>query len=341
MFFQKAIERLTSQFQKATWIEAGRGSSVIQLVKGSIADTQGHAFLSPQLASANGQGSLTDSTIELWKAGYGTQFWPFHRSQKLEYGHLSLPPYQFEKTQHWLPYTGRGTETDPEPRAVEQEERHELLTFLRFTDKSEQEAVFRIDPQADRFKAMLGGHVMAGQPLAPASLYFEVVSRAALILQKDAEAITYVPTVENLQMKSPIGQDPTKEIILTLKRLADEHHSWSFSIATRATVGYIAEPFEQSNGRVYLKRRDDALSAQEFNRFQSLTGHRRYQEVMNHPDAEKMQGNHIYRAFSTVVSYGEAFRGIKKVACVGMEAAGNVVITPLPENQLSVCVTLP
>jgi hypothetical protein len=42
--------------------------------------------------------------------------------------------------------------------------------------------------------------------------------------------------------------------------------------------------------------------------------------VTNHPDAEKMQGNHVYRAFHTVVFYGEAFRGIKQVACVRMEA---------------------
>jgi acyl carrier protein len=45
-----------------------------------------------------------------------------------------------------------------------------------------------------------------------------------------------------------------------------------------------------------------------------------------------MQGNHIYRAFNTVVFYGEAFRGIKQVACVRMEAAGRVRIAPALED---------
>ncbi|ORY67214.1 uncharacterized protein BCR38DRAFT_509936 [Pseudomassariella vexata] len=293
VFFQRAIERLAKRFPQSTWIEAGRRSSVIQLVKGSVPDSQCHAFLSPQLTSSNGQGSLADVTIDLWRNGYATQYWAIHRDQKPEYGYLSLPPHQFEKTRHWLPFTGRGLEEEAKSDA-----------------------------------AMLGGHVMAGQTLAPASLYFEVVARAALFLQKDTEAKKYVPTVNDLLMKSPIGQDTTKEIMLTLKRLEDVRPSWPFSMTTQATGGPIAAPFEQSTGRVCLKKRDDAQAAQEFKRFESLTGHRRYEELLNHPDAEKIQGNHIYRAFNTVVHYGEAFRGIKQVACVRMEAAGKVAITP-------------
>lgn len=53
---------------------------------------------------------------------------------------------------------------------------------------------------------------------------------------------------------------------------------------------------------------------------------------MDHSDAENMRGNHIYRAFNTVVHYGEAFHGIKEVACMGMEAAGTVRITPALED---------
>ena len=65
VFFQRAIERLTTKFSLCTWIEAGRGSSVIQLVKQSVGDLQGHAFHSPQLTSANTQNSLTDITVDL------------------------------------------------------------------------------------------------------------------------------------------------------------------------------------------------------------------------------------------------------------------------------------
>lgn len=336
VFFQRAVQRLASKFgQPCTWLEAGRGSSVVQLVKLSVGATsqqQGHAFHSPQLTSATkSQDSLTDITVDLWKAGYAVQYWPFHRSQKREYKYFSLPPIQFEKTRHWLGFTGRGhTEEDVQAVVEEEvEEVHELLTFLKFADgATKKQAVFKIDPKSDRFQKMLGGHVMAGQTLAPASLYFEVVARAALYLENDTEAKDYVPTVNDLVMRSPIGHNTNKKISLALRKLDDVFPSWSFSITTQDIDNRSAEPFEHSTGTIRLTKRDDRHAAREFERFETLTGYRRYDEVMNHADAEMMQGNHIYRAFNTVVYYGEAFRGIKQVACVRTEAAGRVKITP-------------
>lgn len=335
VFFQRAVERLASKFSQCTWLEAGRGSSVISLVKLSVGTTTGHSFHSPQLTSvAKAQDSLTDITVELWKAGYAVQYWPFHRSQKREYEYLSLPPIQFEKTRHWLGFTGRGqAEEATKAEIVEElEEVHEFLTFLNFRDGAKSEAVFKIDPKSDRFQKLLGGHVMAGQNLAPASLYFEAVARAALSLENDTQAMTYAPTVEDLLMKSPIGRNTNTKISLVLKKLNDVYPSWTFSVTTQNTELPNADPFEHSTGIVRLKKRDDRRAVREFERFESLTGHRRYDAVMNNPDAEKMQGNHIYRAFNTVVYYGEAFRGIKQVASVGTEAAGRVKITPASED---------
>ena len=331
VYFQQAVERLAQRYPMSTWLEAGRGSSVIQLVRGSVSESQGGLFLSPQLTISNAQGSLIDTTIDLWKAGHAVQFWPFHRTQKSDYQFLSLPPYQFEKTTHWLQFTGRDSEKEAIPESIEQTPTtYELLSFLRFKDDSKEEALFRIAPQSDRFQSMLNGHVMAGQSLAPASLYFEVVARAALFLQSDTTATTYVPTVEDLVMMSPIGPDTTKDIILSLKRINDSRPSWSFSITTQAqpsTGGHISAPFEQSTGIVHLEKRDDAKAAQNFKRFESLIGNRRCEEIMNHPEAEKMQGSHIYRAFNHIVHYAENFRGIKNVACVRTEATGSVFMS--------------
>lgn len=331
VYFQQAVERLAQQYPKSTWLEAGRGSSIMQLVRGSVPDTQGGLFLSPLLTMSNAQDSLIDTTIALWNSGFAVQFWPFHRSNKSQYQFLSLPPYQFEKTQHWLPFTGRHGEKEVVPEPIEQTPiTYELLSFLRFKDDTKNEALFRIAPQSDRFKSMLGGHVMAGQSLAPASLYFEVVARAALFLQSDTAATTYVPIVEDLVMMSPIGLDTTKDIVLSLKRIHDSRPSWSFSITTLAPPsagGRISTPFEHSTGIVHLAKRDDPKAAQNFRRFETLIGYRSFEQITNHPDAEKMQGNHIYRAFNHIVHYGENFRGIKNVACVRTEATGRVVIS--------------
>lgn len=336
VFFQQAVERLTRRYSQSTWLEAGRGSSVMQLVRNSVAETQGHLFLSPQLTTPNAQGSLTDVTLDLWNAGYAVQYWPFHRSQKSQYQFLALPPYQFEKTRHWLPFTNRSSKKEELSESIHEKTiPYELLSFLRFKDDGKKEAIFRIAPQSDRFKSMLGGHVMSGQSLAPASLYFEVVARAALFLISDTAATSYVPTVEDLLMKSPIGLDTTKDIILSMKQMEGSRPSWSFCITTQAqpsSTGHISEPFEHSTGAVHLERRDNARAAQNFRRFETLTGHCRCQEIMNHPEAEKMQGNHIYRAFNHIVHYGGNFRGIKEVACVRMEATGRVSMSVNPND---------
>ena len=330
VFFQQAVERLARRHDQSTWLEAGCGSSVMQLVRGSLRETQGHLFLSPQLTKPNAQGSLTDVTLDLWKAGYAVQYWLFHRSQKSQYHFLMLPPYQFEKTRHWLPFTNRGSKTEKPDPFQGKTIPHELLSFLRFKDDSKTEAEFRIAPQSDRFKSLLGGHVMSGQSLAPASMYFEVAARAALLLQSDTMANSYVPIVEGLLMKSPIGLDTTKDIFLCLKKMQGSRPSWSFCITTQAqpsATGQISEPFEHSTGTVHLESRDSAQAAQNFKRFETLTGYRRCQDISNHPEAEKMQGNHIYRAFNHIVHYGKNFRGIKDVACVGTEATGRVSIS--------------
>ncbi|KAF5857101.1 hypothetical protein ETB97_006245 [Aspergillus alliaceus] len=339
VFFQQAIERLEKKFPQSTFLEVGRGSSVIQLAKSCVAESHDHLFLSPQLTTSNALDSLANATVDLWKAGSAAQYWLFHRSQKASYQFLRLPPYQFEKTRHWLGFiAGRG-EKDPVPESTIEAEpiTHGLLKFLRFNDEKESSAVFRIAPQSDRFKSMLKGHVMAGQSLAPASLYFEVVARAALFLQSDITATTFVPAVQDLTMNSPIGLDTNKELLLTLQRIDDPLPSWSFSITTQlppSPTGRVSAPFETATGWVYLQRRDDPRAAQLFQRFETLTGARRCEEIMNHPEAETMEGKHIYRAFNHIVHYAENFRGIKKVACLRKEAAGKVMMVVDPSDPV-------
>ncbi|XXG94159.1 hypothetical protein Hte_000411 [Hypoxylon texense] len=347
VFFQQAVERLSERFPQATWIEAGHGSDVMDLVRRSVPNhvshehESGHAFLSPQLAPD----SLTDAFAELWRRGYTVQYWPFHPSRRPEFKCLSLPPYQFEKTRHWLPFISdsgsRASGATKEAHVDEEpERRRELVSFVHFKDTSQREAVFRIDPKSDRFQAMLGCHVMAGQSLAPASLYFEIIGRAALFLQRMSTAEAnreYVPTMEDLLMKSPIGLDLSAEISLTLKRAHENGKDkgdcpcWSFSIAVSSTAR--GKPVESSTGRIYLKKRDDAQAARDLKRLASLIGSRKYDEIFAHPQAETMTGNHIYRAFNAVVSYGPVFHGIKRVACVGHEAAGQVIMAPRPHDD--------
>jgi len=327
VFFEQAVKRLAQKYASCTWLEVGVSSSFMNLVKGSLpaGQVQSNLLLAPQLSTSNAASSLAEVTVNLWKSGYSAQYWLFHRSCKPQYQFLSLPPYQFEKTNLWLDFVDRSA-TPTAPSIVEETPKHELLTFVKVSDNAKLQAVFRVSPESDRFQYLVNGHVMAGQALMPASLSFELISRAAFFLQGESGVISHVPCVESLHMKSPIGLGTKKEILLTLTRTQDLRPSWSFSISTQAQGASNSERFEHTTGIVYLERRDDIRAAQSFKRFENLIGARRCEEIINDPEAEKMQGNHLYRAFNHIVHYGEQFRGIKSIASVRLEAAGKVVM---------------
>ncbi|KAF6792044.1 polyketide synthase (beta-ketoacyl synthase), partial [Colletotrichum musicola] len=326
VFFQQAVERLCKKYPQATWLEAGRGPSAVQLAKACTQGAEKNMFLAPQLTMSSATDSLVDVTVKLWKEGNSVQFWPFHRSQRWQYRHLSLPPYQFQKTRHWLPYFKAEADKPVASPASEESAPAEFLALVR-GDKSTQ-AVFRISPSSERFQALLAGHVMCGNAVMPASAYIEVASRAALFLQGDLQATSWTPKVEDFDMKAPIGYGQDKELLqitLTLAHLNCPAPSWSFSInvESRAKDGQV-ESRETTTGLVRLHGRNDAQAAQELRRFDALIGSRRREEIKNNKDAESMHGKHIYRAFDRVVEYSDLFKGIKSITYVGGEAAGTV-----------------
>ncbi|KAF6806725.1 Iterative polyketide synthase CazM 3 [Colletotrichum sojae] len=330
VFFQQAVERLCKKYPQATWLEAGRGPSAVQLAKACTLSGEMNIFLSPQLTMSSAADSLVDVTVKLWKGGHSVQFWPFHRSQRWQYRHLSLPPYQFQKTRHWLPYIRAEADKPDASPASEDYAPPEFLALVR-GDRSTQ-AVFRISPSSERFQTLLAGHVMCGNAVMPASAYIEVASRAALFLQGDLQATSWTPKVEDLDMKAPIGLGQDKDlpqITITLVHLNGPAPSWSFSInvESRAKDGQV-ESRETTTGLVRLHGRNDAQAAQELRRFDALIGSRRREEIKNNQDAEAMHGKHIYRAFDRVVEYSDLFKGIKSIICVGVEAAGTVRYSP-------------
>lgn len=336
VFFQHAINRLHDRLGEITWLEAGRGSSVMNLIKNSGITVQQDALLSSKLTPGNVDGELVEMTVNLWRAGHVVQYWAFHRAQAHDYTNLHLPPYQFEKTRHWLGFTARGAKLEDSDPETTTREVHQLIK-LTHSDESTGQSIFEVDPGSVRFQSMVGGHVMAGEALAPASLYFEVISRAAFLLQGDTTAERYVPVVEDLTMKSPIGPGTENHINLILTRTEKAISAWSFQITLQPKLGLDSSPQEVSSGHVSLKKRDDTQAMREFKRFESLT-RRKPRELRETLDAETMQGKHVYRAFDTVVHYGEHFRGIKRVSCVDNEASATVRITPgiddPPEQRL-------
>lgn len=334
VFFHSAISSLERRFgSRITWLEAGCGSSVMQLVKLSSKPPSetGHLFLSPKLCSADGQKSLVDATISLWKAKHTTQHWPFHRCQANEYSRMKLPTYPFQKANFWLPYIrdSRGGQAPSSSDVKATEEPLPLISFLRLENsESAESAVFCINGDSERYQNMANGHVMAGQPLAPASLYFEMICSAAFQLEKDILQANYVPRLDDLQMEAPLGTDTSREVLLMLTRMDRAALCWRFSIKSSiGKQGNVREDIQtHTTGVISLVRRDDTRKTLEFKRYEALTGLSQCEAIGHQPNLQMMQGSHIYKAFKSVVNYSPIFHRITRIACAGNEATADVTI---------------
>lgn len=236
---------------------------------------------------------------------------------------MTIPLYSFERSRHWLPFTGRLAVKNAVNNNKDSKE-NEFLSLISSDGLGD--ADFNISPTSHRFQLLCDGHVMSGEALAPTSLYFEVAARAALILQGDAQAVTWLPGVDNLMMKAPIGTNKRTLIQMSLRKIEGSQNSWSFSVTTQNPCPLrrqSVEPREKLKGTISLRRRASSAvqTAQGSKQFPRPNMYRWHRQIIDNPEAEKMPGNHVYRAFHPVVRYGKEFRCIKSIACVGMEAA--------------------
>jgi acyl transferase domain-containing protein/SAM-dependent methyltransferase/acyl carrier protein len=332
VFFQQAVERLARNYSASCWLSAGHDPLVTRLAQKALSPHSshgGHAFIYPELTTANARNSLMQATTQVWKEGQSVQYWPFHRRQRYDYQDLTLPPYSFERSRHWLPFDRRLTGEIPDAsNTAECSEENGFISSIGQDGLGG--AIFDISPNSLRFQMLCGGHIMAGEALAPASLFFEVAARAALTLQGDAQAVPWIPSVDDLRMVAPIGTNKNTVIQLRLERIKGSQSSWSFSVKTleRPRAGQPSSaPQERLSGVISLRRRIDQQTEQSCESFQRSSIYRRYRLITDSPVAEKMQGGHIYRAFGPVVRYDELFRQVKSIACVGTEAAGVVAAT--------------
>ncbi|GES62765.1 polyketide synthase [Aspergillus terreus] len=95
---------------------------------------------------------------------------------------------------------------------------HEFITFTGYGKGSTaNRARFLVDPESERYRMLLHGHIASGRALAPVSLYIKLVTRAALMLHPDTNAHrTHASRMEGLQMRTLTRLDAGKYIVLHL-----------------------------------------------------------------------------------------------------------------------------
>ncbi len=332
VYFGQAVERIAQKLGPCTWIEAGSNSSITAMVRRALSTESSaqHTFHTVNLCNKGAMGSLADTIVDLWKSGNRVQFWLFHRSQKPVCEQLDLPPYQFEKTRHWLEWSDITQESSHRASTPKDEKREPtLLSFVKFRDQNRKEAEFSVDPRSEQYRLFVQGHRVLAQPLCPAPLYIELVSQATLNIESTLDAGNAVPSIEKLEIKAPLGFNQDLEICLLLNRLEGAGLRWRFTFYSQIPISgskNTGNVQEHATGIVILRPSTDLEITNEFDCFQRLVGQHRCEDMMASQEAEAMQGALIYKVFSKVVHYSEYYEGVRRISSKGGEVGGLVAL---------------
>ncbi|KAI2466205.1 putative polyketide synthase [Annulohypoxylon bovei var. microspora] len=365
VFFDHAVQRLTKKYPQAVFLEAGSNSTI------TVMAARAHAQAAPATSDAvhfqsvsitntkKAFDGLTDATVALWKQGLRVSFWAHHRLQTGDYAQLLLPPYQFEKTRHWLELKspkeivmkeaqkliaagGNGLLLEGASQSGQQE--HEdprtlpIWTFMGFQDdaankghsskKQSKVARFRINTASDKYQRLFSTHVIAQTaPMCPATLEIDMAIETAFSLHPEFRSSGYSAVVRDMLSHSPICADSTRVRYIDLKQLNDSETEWHFTIHSMgASTGTASE--KHAEGRVQLCSPTEPSFVQEFGRYERAVSHAQCQAVLklgpNDEGVEALQGRNVYRAFEGVVVFGPVYQGVRSVVGRDGESAGVV-----------------
>ncbi|KAL9094911.1 MAG: hypothetical protein Q9165_002861 [Trypethelium subeluteriae] len=332
VYFGAAIQRLAQKLGGCTWLEAGGDSGVVGMVKAALSKdvVANHNFHSVKFTGGDSADSLVDTTVGLWKAGQKLRFWAFDRSQRKNFAPLLLPPYQFERTRHWLewkePETVTAASTAAPIEASREDVWHELVTIHK---QDSQSIHFKVDPQSGEFKKLLSGHAVLDSPLCPADLYIEIVRRAVGMLTQ-LDSLSLIFTVENLAMTAPLGIDVEREITLTVTPVAaSRNYAWNFVFTS-----FSGKEIKHTSGVFrYVNGVDGALQ-DEVARYEMLMNVDTARQMLADEKATGIQGDMVYKLFSRAVNYADYFRGVQSVCSKGNITAAQISLpSPSKDDQ--------
>jgi acyl transferase domain-containing protein/acyl carrier protein/SAM-dependent methyltransferase len=343
VYFGKAIKSVVERFSVCSWLEAGSNSSVISMVRRALDEkASAHSFFPVNLGKHDAVGSLADTTANLWKHGHHAQFWLYHPCQKDSYSKLNIPPYQFEKTRHWLDWKEPSpadtlvekTQTTPELKSEPEIPR--LISLLGFTDTQGGQVDFRIDPRSEEWKRLVEGHAVLGNPLCPAPLYVELVCRAVSDLSNSKPVLS----LRSLEIESPLGLSQNTYVRLQLTPIDQDQSGWNFAFYTEERNSGEKATSElplHATGRVYISKSNEVDA--ELQRTSKLLSYGHLEKLLKQRDGEAMNGSLVYRVFHRVVQYYNYYKGVSSVVSKDSEVAAEVVLNnpPLEWTEDQVC----
>ncbi len=327
VFFGQAVQRLQAKLGPCTWLEAGSDSSIVSMVRRALGQCSAgtNNYVPLQLNKPNSIELVVDATVALWNAGHRVQFWNFHRSQRAQYHHLRLPPYAWQKNNHWLDLDMSAALPSKDEMEMLPAAKVELpAVLIRLESVDERGHHFVINPSSEEYQTVVKDLESLGSPVCPPALYIELASRAARMAGEDEG--NNLLSIREFQVHSLLGPNVHQTISLDLLRLAQ---GWKFKITSAdasSDSSKLGEFVCYAEGIVYLKTADSNLD-DELCRYERLTGHDKIVSIADNPRSESLRGNVMYKMLARAVIYPEWYHGVKSVAAVDSRLVARVTRT--------------
>ena len=309
--FLHAIRRIEQRLGSCVWLEAGVDSTVTSITKGAV-EKLDHVF---QAVKVKGKPSptwaLSSVTADLWREGISVSYWNFGSTQNTGLEQTWLPPYQFQKVRHWLPYVDNAMVDDNAPKP---EAPIILPKLAKLVHPRNATGEYTIDIKTKRYQILVTGHAVLQRSLCPASLYMEfgVMAVADILGDLERQALWF----KGLNFLSALGVPTDRDISLTLTR-DKERMQWSFLVRSATHNDPKRKLTTHGKGEFGFTENP------QFQDFQRLVTHR-INQFSKSPSVETLRRKRVYELFSRVVHYSNAMQGISSITLGEYEALAEI-----------------
>jgi acyl transferase domain-containing protein/acyl carrier protein len=322
VFFSDAISRLEQRLGPTVWVEAGTNSPIISMARKAVRHPSAHTFLAMKSnGNPDAHYMISNATVALWREGISTSFWSFLTPDESGLKQVWLPPYEFQRSRHWLKYVdpvihaGEALKQHPSKLDVPQAVVSAKLVSPRDrVTKSWSSLTFTVHAETNRFTNIVSGHAVRNNPLCPASMYMECVVMAAQMIEPAISVKAF--NFHNLSFPAALGINYSRDVSLTLEG-AGEYLSWNFTVQSTLKQNSKARSTTHAKGRFSIASQSD------FQLYERIIADR-MNDLIADPRSEKFMARSAYTLFSRVVRYAENLRGISQVTILNNQAVAKI-----------------
>ncbi|KAI1752885.1 putative polyketide synthase [Xylaria castorea] len=316
-----AVKRLSKKHPSAIWLEAGSNSITSMAIK-ALESPKNCLFQPVNITNNQSPSQLVEATMNLWRAGIRTAYWAHARSSTDQYALILLPPYQFHKYRHWLEYRVAPTEPLKTKQLVGP---MGLYEFQEYLDPQRTRARFRINTSASKYREAMSSHsISKTAPICPGTLQLSIAVEAIVSIHAPDIKASVLLQISNVKYQSPLCDEPSRTVFMEVEQLKGQAFIWVFKIFSCQEAG--AREIHHVTGEVQMKRLDENWADLKAPGVDPPLCYKRCVELLDGSAADYIiQGPSVYKAFSSIVDYGEMYRGVQRIVGKDNWSAGLVV----------------